>query len=57
LAGFDRALGILLLKRPFRKALDDFTPATGNLLVFGLAALFIIPALVAGLRGLMQLML
>ena len=57
MAGFDLALGILLLKRPFRKALDDFNLATGNLLVFGLAALFIIPALVAGLRGLMQLML
>jgi len=57
MAGFDLALGILLLKRPFRKALDDFNPATGNLLVFGLAALFIIPAFVAGLRGLMQLLL
>jgi len=50
MAGFDLALGMLLLKRPFRKALDDFNPATGNLLVFGLAALIIIPALVAGLR-------
>lgn len=57
MAGFDLALGMLLLKRPLRKALDDFNPATGNLLVFGLAALFIIPALVAGLRGLMQLLL
>ncbi len=53
MAGFDLALGMLLLKRPLRKALEDFSPATGNLLVFGLAALITIPVLVAHIRGLM----
>lgn len=47
MAGFDLAMGVLLLKRPLGKALEDFNPATGNFLVFGLAALIIIPAMVA----------
>ncbi|MHB1116912.1 hypothetical protein [Sideroxydans sp.] len=52
MASFDLAMGMLLLKRSFRKALDDFDPATGNMLVFGLAALVLIPAYVAYLKGL-----
>jgi len=52
MAGFDLALGMLLLKNTLRKILDDFNPATGNFLVFGLAALVIIPAVIAHIRRL-----
>lgn len=52
MASFDVALGRLLLKRSWAQALDDFNPATGNFLAFGLAALVFIPAVVAYLRGL-----
>lgn len=51
MAGFDLALGRWLLRRSWRKALDDFNPATGNLLVFGLVWLAGVPALVALLRA------
>ena len=51
MAGFDLAMGLLLLRRPWRKALQDFNPSTGNLLVFGLVLLVLFPALVARLRG------
>ena len=51
MACFDLAMNMLLLKRSFLKALEDFDPATGNLLVFGLAALVLIPACVAWLKG------
>lgn len=50
MAGFDMALGILLLKRPWATVLADFNPATGNFLLFGLAALVFIPVLLAYLR-------
>lgn len=50
MAGFDLALGILLLHRSWQKALADFNPATGNLLVYGLALLACLPALVALLK-------
>ena len=52
MAVFDLALGMLLLRRSFARALEDFNPASGNLLLFGLAALVLIPPLVAALRGL-----
>lgn len=52
MAGFDLALGMLLLKRPLTKVLADFNPATGNFLIFGVAALVFIPLAVAYLRGL-----
>lgn len=52
MASFDLAMGMLLLKRSLAKALNDFNPATGNFLVFGLAALVFIPAVVAYIRGL-----
>lgn len=51
MAGFDLAMGMLLLRRSWRKALQDFNPATGNLLIFGLALLILFPALVAHLRA------
>ena len=51
MAGFDLAMGLLLLRRPWRKALQDFNPSTGNLLIFGLMLLVLFPALVARLRG------
>lgn len=51
MAGFDLAMGMLLLRRSWRKALQDFNPHTGNLLVFGLILLIFIPAWVAHLRA------
>lgn len=46
MAGFDIAMGRLLLRRSWTKALQDFNPAAGNYLVFGLALLVCFPALV-----------
>jgi hypothetical protein len=51
MAGFDAALGKLLLRRSWRKILDDFNPATGNYLLFGLALLVVFPLLVTLLRS------
>ncbi|TXH90204.1 MAG: hypothetical protein E6Q78_04450 [Rhodoferax sp.] len=51
MAGFDAALGKWLLRRSWRKILDDFNPATGNYLLFGLALLVVLPLLVALLRS------
>lgn len=51
MAMFDLAMGMLLLRRSWRKALQDFNPATGNLLVVGLALLVFFPALVTQLRA------
>lgn len=51
MAAFDIAMGMLLLRRSWSKALQDFSPATGNFLVFGLVLLVFIPALVAQLRA------
>jgi hypothetical protein len=51
MAMFDLAMGMLLLRRSWRKALQDFNPATGNLLVVGLALLVLFPSLVAQLRA------
>ncbi len=53
MASFDLALGLLLLRRTWRKALTDFQPSTGNRLVYGLAALSLMPLGVAALRGLL----
>ena len=52
MASFDILLGRFLLRRSWAKAFSDFDPRTGNLLVFGLAALVTVPAVVAWLRGL-----
>ena len=51
MATFDLLMGRLLLRRPWSKALDDFDPATGNLLVVGLALLVVFPVWVMHLRG------
>ena len=51
MAGFDLAMGKLLLRRSWKKALADFDPSTGNLLIVGLALLVTFPALVSLLRG------
>jgi len=53
MASFDLALGLLLLRRPWRKAVMDFQPSTGNRLVYGLAALSLMPLAVAAVRGLL----
>jgi len=50
MAAFDLAMGMLLLRRSWSKALQDFNPATGNYLVFGLGLLVVFPALVAWIR-------
>lgn len=50
MAAFDLALGRWLLKRPWRKALEDFDPRTGNYLVYGLLLLILLPWLVMALR-------
>lgn len=51
MASFDVALGKWLLRRSWRKILDDFNPATGNYLLFGLALLVVFPLLVTLLRS------
>lgn len=51
MAAFDLALGKLLLRRSWAKAFEDFNPASGNLLIFGLALLALYPAAIAWLRG------
>lgn len=50
MAAFDLAMGRLLLRRSWSKALQDFNPSTGNYLVFGLALLVVFPALVSLIR-------
>ncbi|RPE66743.1 hypothetical protein EDC62_1815 [Tibeticola sediminis] len=52
MAGFDLAMGMLVLRRSLARALEDFDPRTGNLLLLGLFWLALAPALVWwGLRG------
>ena len=51
MAGFDIAMGRLLLRRSWRKAFDDFDPRTGNYLLFGLLLLVSYPTLVMYLKG------
>lgn len=51
MAAFDLAMGRLLLRRSWRRALQDFNPARGNFLLFGLALLALFPLLVAQLRA------
>lgn len=46
MAMFDIALGRLLLRKPWHKIRDDFNPATGNYLLYGLVALGISPLIV-----------
>lgn len=46
MASFDAVLGRWLMRRPWRKVLDDFNPATGNYLLFGLMLMVGYPWLV-----------
>lgn len=52
MAAFDLGLGRWVLRRSWSKALQDFNPATGNYLIFGLLLMTGMPAAVATLRGL-----
>ena len=51
MAGFDAAMGRLLLRRSWAKVATDFDPRSGNLLVLGLAFLAVCPVAVRALRG------
>jgi hypothetical protein len=51
MAAFDLAMGRLLLRRTWSRALQDFNPASGNDLLFGLLLLVLSPPLVAWLRA------
>lgn len=46
MAGFDIAIGMWLMRKPWRKVAPDFDPRTGNYLSFGLAFLALTPWLV-----------
>ncbi len=46
MAAFDIALGLGLLRKPWARVLQDFNPATGNYLLYGLMALSLLPWLV-----------
>lgn len=50
MAAFDIALGKWLMKRSWPKILEDFNPATGNYLLFGLLLLVVFPWLVIRLQ-------
>lgn len=51
MAGFDVALGRLLLRLRWARIWQDFNPASGNYLSVGLVLLVVIPLGVAWLRG------
>ena len=50
MASFDIAIGMLVMRMPWRKVAKDFDPRTGNFLLFGLAFLAVAPALVSALQ-------
>lgn len=50
MAAFDLLLGRWLLKRPWSQAFEDFNPADGNYLLFGLLFLITFPWLVMRLQ-------
>lgn len=50
MALLDVAMGRWLMRRPWHKIAQDFNPASGNYLVWGLAFLAIAPALVMWLQ-------
>lgn len=50
MAGFDIALGRWVMRLKWQRILRDFNPASGNYLLLGLAALALMPALVAWLQ-------
>ena len=51
MALFDIAVGMGVMRKPWRKVAPDFDPRTGNFLAFGLAFLVAAPLLAAWLRG------
>ena len=51
MASFDIAMGLLLMRKPFRKVATDFDPRSGNWLLFGLVALVFMPALAMAIAG------
>jgi len=51
MAGFDIAIGMLLMRKPWRKVAPDFDPRTGNYLLFGLFFLALAPLIVWTLRA------
>jgi hypothetical protein len=51
MALFDIAMGMLLLRRSWRKAFSDFNPLTGNYLIIGLALLVVFPPIVYYIVG------
>ena len=50
MSAFDIALARFLLKKPWRKALEDFDPRTGNYLLYGVLLLVTFPYLVMRLQ-------
>ncbi len=50
MAGFDIAVGLVLMKKSWARIVPDFDPRTGNLLSLGLLALSTAPLLVWWLR-------
>jgi hypothetical protein len=51
MAGFDIAMGRWVMRRPWARIWPDFNPAGGNYLLFGLAALAVIPWVIWALAG------
>lgn len=51
MASFDIGMGHWLLRRSWGKALEDLDPRQGNLLLFGLAWLALVPMAVFALRS------
>ena len=51
MAGFDVAIGKLLMRKSWAKIWPDFDPRSGNYLLLGLIALAFIPVLVARLSS------
>lgn len=51
MAAFDILLGRWLLKRPWARAFEDFNPATGNYLLFGIVLLVFFPWLAVQLSA------
>lgn len=50
MAAFDILLGHWLLKRPWSRAFEDFNPASGNYLLFGILLLAVFPLVVMRLQ-------
>jgi O-antigen/teichoic acid export membrane protein len=50
MAGFDLAIGRLLMRKPWSKLWPDFDPRTGNYLTYGLLALCFIPLIIWSIK-------